>query len=419
MNPTKQMISRELQQVQDIILEPDRKRLNALEDQIEILKQTFADNSFIEKNIEESLQKNRTKMIDLLYPILGSMVKKTVSEALKNLMITIDQFIEKSFSIEGFKWRIESWRTGVPLQKIALRETFVYKVEHILLVHSRSGRLLSHVVAPAAAPMDKNSFSGMLSAIIDFSKDVFKKNEKKFSSLEFSDFSILLAYGEDTFVAAVIRGMPQFGFRRKLEQALGKLQAEYGEVLNQLRLPETTETQAQEFLRPLLVEQRKRAVKPTRNLKGVLVISFFLLGLVFFAGKYVVKKQNMKNQELARIAWVSGKLDFNGDKKAQYLRNLSVLNGLELNIYGKRRNVDLVAKQIAMAYHSPGKKGDFVVVLSYRKGLKSLANRAAGELKWLLYQKGVFDYHLVRTREFAETGKGKSVQINTILGGST
>jgi len=115
----------------------------------------------------------------LLSGILGGYVTGLVSGILISvpamlngefLTDTINRAIEHSFSPQGIRWRIESWRTGVPFAQIVMRHALVYRVEQVLLVHAETGLLLAHV--PDGALGDADLVSSMLTAIGDLTTRV-------------------------------------------------------------------------------------------------------------------------------------------------------------------------------------------------------------------------------------------------------
>src|SRR6478752_8375088 len=77
------------------------------------------------------------------------------------------------FSWRGLKWRLEAYRSGSSFADVVLKHTVVFRVEHIFLIHRKTGLLLEHVAAQNAAAQDPQMVSGMLTAIQDFVRDSF------------------------------------------------------------------------------------------------------------------------------------------------------------------------------------------------------------------------------------------------------
>jgi hypothetical protein len=66
-------------------------------------------------------------------------IRKAIAETMSGLVNTINRAIEHSLSPQGIRWRIESWRTGVPFAQIVMRHALVYRVEQVFLVHAETG----------------------------------------------------------------------------------------------------------------------------------------------------------------------------------------------------------------------------------------------------------------------------------------
>lgn len=91
---------------------------------------------FVEDSVQTSVAHNREQMVTSLYPIVGSLVRKSVAAFLSDFMEKTNQLIENSFTIKGLTWRFKARQTGVSYAQYAASQTFVYRVEHVLsLIH--------------------------------------------------------------------------------------------------------------------------------------------------------------------------------------------------------------------------------------------------------------------------------------------
>ena len=68
----------------------------------------------IETALRESIRRNPREVASAIFPVLGPAIRKAVAEALSGLVRSINTTIDQSFSVNGIKWRLEAWRTGVP-----------------------------------------------------------------------------------------------------------------------------------------------------------------------------------------------------------------------------------------------------------------------------------------------------------------
>ena len=100
-------------------------------------------------------------------------IRKAIAETMAALVRSINSAVEHSLSPRGIKWRIESWRTGVPYAQVVIKHALIYRVEQAFLIHAETGLLLAHATAPGLQVPDADLISGMLTAIQDFVSDSF------------------------------------------------------------------------------------------------------------------------------------------------------------------------------------------------------------------------------------------------------
>src|SRR5262249_15310783 len=124
----------------------------------------------MESALDQSIGRNRDKMADALYPVLGGMVRRYVTAAVRDAMESINILLARALSLEGMKWRWESFRTGVPVDRIAFNHSLVFRSEHVFLVHNKTAQPLFHLSPPDALEVDQLVFAGMVGAITDFIK---------------------------------------------------------------------------------------------------------------------------------------------------------------------------------------------------------------------------------------------------------
>ncbi|HEX5134923.1 MAG TPA: OmpA family protein, partial [Thermoanaerobaculia bacterium] len=160
----------------------------------------------VEEAILSSVRKDPHVLVDALFPVMGPAIRKAISSALASMIESLNETLEKSFSVQGLKWRWEAWRTGKPLPEIILLRTLVYRVEQVFLIHRKTGLLLQHVSATSRGVQDADMISGMLTAIRDFVHDSFGGNrEDSLDSFRVGEFTVRIEQGPEAVLAAVIR----------------------------------------------------------------------------------------------------------------------------------------------------------------------------------------------------------------------
>ena len=211
------------------------------------LQQTL--NPLVEEAVRISVTRDPQILATAIYPVIGEAVRKSVAHALRGLVESINQTLERSVSFEALKWRLEALRTGRPFGEIVLTRSIRYRVEQVFLIHRETGLLLQHVARSDRIIQDPELVSAMLTAIQDFVGDSFavgKGNETE--TIEQGDFNLWVQHGPSAILAAVVSGTPPPEIRSLLERTLERIHAEYGPQLSAFQ----GDTAAFGELRPLV-----------------------------------------------------------------------------------------------------------------------------------------------------------------------
>lgn len=180
----------------------------------------------LERATQASIRKDPGTLVGILHPLMGPAIRKSIAEALDGTLHGLNQAFKHSFSWRGLKWRLEALRTGSSFADVVLQHTVEFRVEHVFLIHRKSGLLLEHVAAPEVAGQDPQMVSGMLTAIQDFVRDSFEGaggGGGGIDSLRLGDLLLWCEEGPFAFLAAVIRGNPPETLRGVLRETLTRI----------------------------------------------------------------------------------------------------------------------------------------------------------------------------------------------------
>lgn len=174
-----------------------------------------------------AVRRNPRVLVDALFPIILPAIRRAVAGMLRGLVQSINHIIEQSLTIRGLRWRWEAWRTGRPVGEIALRDSLVYRVEQVLLIHAENGILLQSVGDETAT--DPDLMSALLTAIRDFGRESFGGGgEGDFPELPAGGGrQVLVEQGPQAVVAAIVRGTPAPKLREAMQDSLGEIQRWY------------------------------------------------------------------------------------------------------------------------------------------------------------------------------------------------
>lgn len=178
----------------------------------------------VEDSVANSVMHHSDRLVNSLYPLMGSLVRKYVTSFLTDFMEKTNQLIDNSFTIKGLKWRIKAWQAGVSFSQYVASQTFSYRVEHVLLIHRETGLLLSFVDLGKASKGDADLISSMLTAINDFVGDSFLDSEdglkEQLQTVTTDSFNLLIKPGPSALIAAAVIGHPPQAVSNQLQITL-------------------------------------------------------------------------------------------------------------------------------------------------------------------------------------------------------
>jgi outer membrane protein OmpA-like peptidoglycan-associated protein len=237
----------------------------------------------VESSVEKSISNHNEKMVSALYPIVGRLVRKSVTAFLNEFIEKTNELIESSFTLKGLKWRVRAWQSGVKFSEYVASQTFVFRVEQVLLIHNEAGILLRSVSQDQHDSADADMVSGMLTAINDFVADSFKSRteatDQGINIVKTDDFNLIVKRGPHAMLVAAVTGnMPQ-SLLNKLQLTVEYIHRIYAnELLNFKGNADVFEAVEQQ-LRECLISEIKPEVR-NRNKKPWLA---WLLLIVMFA----------------------------------------------------------------------------------------------------------------------------------------
>ena len=179
----------------------------------------------IQKQMEESPE----PVVDVLYPIIGQVVSRYVSSALKELTARIDSRLESTLSLRRWKTRWQARRLGIPESVLLLRRSLSFVIEEVFLIQKDSGLLIAHASRNPEQESDRDLVGGMLTAIRDFVSTSFASREKgSLETIQYGELNIMLEEMSYCYLAIVFHGSLPENARENFMETLGLIHREYG-----------------------------------------------------------------------------------------------------------------------------------------------------------------------------------------------
>ncbi|MBO9512843.1 MAG: OmpA family protein [Variovorax sp.] len=252
----------------------------------------------MERATQASIQKNPRTMVDILYPVMGPAIRKAIAETLEGTFQSLNLALKHSLSWRGLQWRIEAWRTGSTFADVVLKHTAEFRVEHLFLIHRKTGLLIAHVAREDATTRDPQLVSAMLSAIQDFVRDSFDESAagdaggRSVDSLRLGDLLLWCEEGPSAFLAAVIHGSPPPMVRARLGETLGQIHDQWHAPLQAFDGDTAPFEDVEARLRPCLLSQTADAQRKLSPFMWIVPLAL-LAALGWWVGERLVERDRI------------------------------------------------------------------------------------------------------------------------------
>ncbi len=233
-----------LQELRALILDPDRERIRAIErklaspalhveDVAKVLPEAITRRAASDERlgaalgpvvgeaIKASVRRDPQPLVDAIFPVMGPAIRRAISNALGELVQSLNTTLEHTVSLRGLAWRWEAMRTGKSFGEVVLSHSLLFRVEQLFVIHRESGLLIEHRTAPGVQALAPDLVASMMTALRDFARDSFSVSEQQgLDSLALGDLTVWAESGPGAILAAVIRGQPPLALRETIQQAL-------------------------------------------------------------------------------------------------------------------------------------------------------------------------------------------------------
>jgi outer membrane protein OmpA-like peptidoglycan-associated protein len=310
--------------------------------------------------ISREIEENRDKMVDTLYPIMGGMISKYVTQAIKEMMENINTKIEDGLSLNTYKRKVKAKVAGVSETELLLQESSGARIAALFVIHKESGLLISEAHLKDHEINDPHMVASMASAIKDFINDWINTNEtgsaQEVQLMSYGDATLYIESAGSVFLIAFLDAGPTQEQRTKINMHFAKIVKKHSTFL-QVFNGDDTDKEAREisnkmhaFLSnenkyPLSKEEvskkEKNPLKLILLLLGIVLLAYLLYPLRYSYTDYLLEKriteetkQQIKVTHQKGKYYLSGSIDsmdhFYAIKKI--LGNQSFTNALQMPI---------------------------------------------------------------------------------------
>ena len=254
----------------------------------DIDKLSHALQAVISPAISSEIENNKDKMIDALYPIMGGMISKYVTQSIKEMMESINQKIEDGLSFDRYKRKLKSKFTGVSEVELLLEESSDANIESIIVIHKETGLMIAEAHQENKELDDAVMVASMASAIKDFVNDWIQNQDEEMASevqiLSYGNATLYIESAGSVYMIAFMDAEPDYEQRKEINQFFAKVLSKYSKLFHSFD-GDTSDEQIPKLENKLyeFLQQQKQTVQKTTidnhpNIaKYILVGSFLVL----------------------------------------------------------------------------------------------------------------------------------------------
>jgi len=319
----------------------------------DIEKLSHALQTVISPAISNEIENNKDKMIDTLYPIMGGMISKYVTQSIKEMMEHINQKIEDGLSFDRYKRKIKSKLTGVSEVELLLEESSDAIISSILIIHKETGLMIAEAHQENKELDDAVMVASMASAIKDFVNDWIQNQEENVSEVQILSYGNATLYIESAgsvYMIAFMESEPDYEQRKEINQFFAKILSKYSKLFHSFDGDTTNEyiQKLEEKLYTFLKQQKvisntkDTSSKNNINISKYIFISLALTLLGYSAYKWYDRyKLSITEQEILQRVNTPVKLirAKNGIELYGYIENMKDYHQIEkiLQIYNYKK----------------------------------------------------------------------------------
>lgn len=176
-----------------------------INDHITHLKQNFPKEFqvVIDKQIEQKLKDSQEDILNVITPVLGKLIRKSITHQFQMLKERIDGQIRSTFSKQGVFGRIFR-RNKTNNADTILRDMDPVIIEEVFVVQRDSGLLMGS--ASKQKTIDTDVVAGMFTAIKAFVEDAFKKEQEELEMIEYNNYRIFIQNFYSYYIAVAMSG---------------------------------------------------------------------------------------------------------------------------------------------------------------------------------------------------------------------
>lgn len=246
--------------------------------------------SVISPAISKEIADNKDTMIDALYPIMGGMISKYVTQAIKEMMENINKKIEDGLSTDRIKRKVKAKLSGVSETELLLEESGDARILSMFVIHKETSLLIAEAYLEDQKIDDAHMVASMASAIKDFINDWIENNEtnNEVQLLSYGNATLYIESAGSVFVVAFLDSEPDHTLRKEINTFFASLLTKYADFFQEFEGDDSAEeikTLSSQLSQYLNAQEMIEEKKKSNTAKYIL---YFLTALLLGYGLYLI-----------------------------------------------------------------------------------------------------------------------------------
>jgi len=290
----------------------------------------------ISSSMKEQVHQQKDSIVDALYPIMGNMISKYVTNAFKEMMVDVNHKLQDTLSSQTIKRKIKSKIYNISEAELILKESNIAKVNSIFLIHKESGMLILDIHRDNNKIEEPEMVASMLSAIKSFINDWISSHDKmsEVSEIEYGNSSIIIESAGSSYLAVVIEGNVDFKIKEQISLTLTKVILNYSSMIaNYDGDPDTIEKDKIVSILSTLFNTKEKKIDKNNNFPifSTIILMIFILIPLSWNGYNYYKEYLIEQKEKSIISLIEENNIKVYDFKIETIYNKVRIDGVVLN----------------------------------------------------------------------------------------
>ncbi|MFK5975183.1 MAG: OmpA family protein [Sulfurovum sp.] len=219
----------DIEKLRALLLSEERTQLKKLNNRVTNIYDSDEFREILANSISKGVTENKDSMIDALYPIIGGMISKYVTQAIKEMMQNINNRIEDGLSFDKYRRKIKSKITGVSEMELLFEESDRAIISSLFIIQKESGLLIAQSELDDKHIDDPHMVASMASAIRDFINDWVESNksQSEIQILSYGNSTLYIESAGSVYIIAFLNAEPEYELRKNINVFFASIVRDY------------------------------------------------------------------------------------------------------------------------------------------------------------------------------------------------